>query len=111
MDTIWASDFRVIPAAFVVLAGVWFLVSGIAFGARALRASHAAHAKNLLLMRGIRRMTWGLSFLAIGLGWYLQWPVMVAAGLIFAFEETIETSIATWALKQEADGRPGFADA
>jgi len=111
MDTIWASDFRVIPAAFVALAGAWFLVSGTLWGGRALRAPAQSRGKNLLLMRGIRRITWGFSFLAIGLGWYLQWPVMVAAGLIFAFEETIETSIATWALKQEADGRPGFADA
>ena len=111
MDTIWASDFRVIPAAVVALAGAWFLVSGTLWGGRALRASYASHGKNLLLMRGMRRLIWGVSFVAIGLGWYLQWPVMVAAGLISAFEETIETSIAAWALKQEADGRPGFADA
>ncbi len=111
MDTTWASDFRVIPAAFIALAGVWFLASGTAWVTRALRASYATNGKNLLLIRGMRRLIWGLSFVAIGLGWYLQWPVMVAAGFIFAFEETIESSIAAWALKQEADGRPGFADA
>ncbi|HMO96725.1 MAG TPA: hypothetical protein PKD27_11455 [Tepidiformaceae bacterium] len=111
MDTIWASDFRVIPAAFLTVAGAWLLVVGIAWGARSLRAPYTMPGKNLLLMRGMRRLIWGLSFVAIGLGWYLQWPVMVAAGLIFAFEETNETSIAAWALKQEADGRPGFADA
>jgi hypothetical protein len=34
---------------------------------------------------------------------------MIAAGAIFGFEETIETSIATWALKQEAEGKQGYA--
>lgn len=50
-----------------------------------------------------------MSVLAIGLGWALQLPVAIAAGAIFGFEETTETSIATWALKQEAEGREGFA--
>lgn len=109
METIWSSDFRVIPAAFLTFAGVWLGVLGTAWGTRALRAAHDMPGKNLLLMRGMRRLIWGLSFVAIGLGWYLQWPVMVAAGLIFAFEETIETGIAAWALKQEAEGKPGFA--
>jgi hypothetical protein len=34
---------------------------------------------------------------------------MIAAGVIFGLEETIETSIVTWALKQEAEGKEGFA--
>jgi hypothetical protein len=34
---------------------------------------------------------------------------MIAAGAIFGFEKTIETSIATRALTQEAEGREGFA--
>lgn len=109
MDTIWSSDFRVIPAGFLLLAGTWLALRGTSWGARALRAAHDMPGKNLLLMRAMRRLIWGLSLFAIGLGWYLQWPVMVAAGLIFAFEETIETGIAAWALKQEAEGRPGFA--
>lgn len=50
----------------------------------------------------------GFSLVAVGAGWLVQWPVMVAAGLVVGFEETIETSIAAWALKQEAEGREGF---
>ena len=57
----------------------------------------------------MRRMLQGLAMLSIGLGWFWQLPVMIAAGAIFGLEETIETSIVTWALKQEADGKEGFA--
>jgi hypothetical protein len=73
-----------------------------------LRAPMATAGKNLVTVRGMRRMLLGFSLVAVGAGWVLQWPVMVAAGLVVGFEETIETSIAAWALKQEAEGREGF---
>ena len=57
----------------------------------------------------MRQMIQGISLLAMALGWAFQWPVAIAAGAIFAFEETIEISIATWALKREAEGRSGYA--
>ena len=65
--------------------------------------------KNHGWLRAMRQMIQGISLVAIGIGWFCHWPVAIAAGAIFAFEETIETSIAAWALKQEAEGREGFA--
>lgn len=108
MDTFWSSDFRVIPADVLIALGLWLTSTGIAMEIAGLRTPMATSGKNLVTVRGMRRMLLGFSLLAVGAGWLLQWPVMVAAGLIFGFEETIETSIAAWALKQEADGREGF---
>jgi hypothetical protein len=103
MDEAWVSPFRVIPAGGIALIGVWLLLTGGSLGARGLRlASAAAPGANWLLMRGIRRLTQGLALVAIGLGWAFQWPVAIAAGLLFGFEELIETSIATAALRAEA---------
>lgn len=57
--------------------------------------------KTLTTVRAMRAMLQGISVAAISLGWWLHWPVLVAAGAIVGFEETIETSIACWALKRE----------
>ncbi len=109
MDTTWSSDFRLIPADALIALGLWLTVTGIAMEAAGLRAPLATAGKNLKTILGMRRMLLGFSLVAVGVGWLLQWPVMVAAGLVVGLEETIETSIAAWALKQEAEGREGFS--
>ena len=52
-------------------------------------------------MRGLRLTLLGVTLAAVAAGWLWQWPVMVAAGLVIGFEETLETSIAAWALNEE----------
>lgn len=110
METLlWESDFRLAPAAVIVAFGAWLTFLGGWRQSRQLRLPYEARGKNYGWIRAMRQMIQGMSLLASGLGWWFQWPVAIAAGAIFGFEETIETSIATWALKQEAEGREGYA--
>ena len=108
-SALWQSDLRLIPAIAVAVLGAALMVTGVWRQARQLRLPLETHGRNYGWLRAMRQMIQGISLLAIGLGWWFQWPVAIAAGAIFFFEETIETSIATWALKQEAEGRDGFA--
>ena len=110
METLlWESDFRLAPAAVIVAFGAWLTFLGGWRQGLQLRLPYEARGKNYGWIRAMRQMIQGMSLLAIGLGWWFQWPVAIAAGAIFGFEETIETSIATWALKREAEGREGYA--
>ena len=110
METLlWESDFRLAPAAVIAAFGAWLTFLGGWRQSRQLRLPNEARGKNYGWIRAMRQMIQGMSLLASGLGWWFQWPVAIAAGAIFGFEETIETSIATWALKREAEGREGYA--
>ena len=110
METLlWESPVRLVPALALSAGAAWLIATGVWRQMRSLRLPMETRGKNHSWLRAMRQMIQGLSVLAIGLGWALQLPVMIAAGAIFGFEETIETSIATWALKQEAEGREGFA--
>lgn len=106
---LWDSSIRLAPALVIAIGGAFVMVLGVWRQARSLRLPMETRGKNYSWLRAMRQMFQGMSLLAIGLGWALQLPVMIAGGAIFGFEETIETSIVTWALKQEADGREGFA--
>jgi hypothetical protein len=105
----WESDLRIVPALSIAAFGAWLTASGIWSQARSLREPLETCGRNWSWVRAMRRMLQGLAVLSIGLGWFWQLPVMIAAGVIFGLEETIETSIVTWALKQEAEGKEGFA--
>ncbi len=110
METLfWSSDLRIAPALAVVCFGLWLAATGVWHQSRSLRKPLETHSRNWDWIRAMRRMLQGFAVLSIGLGWFWQLPVMIAAGAIFGFEETLETSIVTWALKQEAEGREGFA--
>jgi hypothetical protein len=98
--------FVAVPLA---LFGAWLTLAGSWRQVRSLRLPMETRGKNYGWLRAMRQMLQGVSLLAIGLGWAWQMPVMIAAGAIVGFEETIETSIAAWALKQEAEGREGYA--
>ena len=105
----WESGARFVPALATAGLGCWLTAAGVWRQVRSLRLPMETRGKNHSWLRAMRQMIQGLSLVAIGLGWALQLPVMIAVGAIFGFEETIETSIAAWALKQEAEGREGFA--
>ena len=106
---VWESDARMFVAVPLALFGAWLTLAGSWRQVRSLRLPMETRGKNYGWLRAMRQMLQGVSLLAIGLGWAWQMPVMIAAGAIVGFEETIETSIAAWALKQEADGREGYA--
>lgn len=101
MDTVWNLDWRLYPAATVAVLGLFFGTRGAVTMIRGFAEPMDHAGKNLRTMRAMRMMLQGISVAAIGLGWWFHWPVMVAAGAIVGFEETVETSIAAWALKQE----------
>jgi hypothetical protein len=110
METLlWDSDIRLFFAWPLATLGAWLMVVGSVRQVRSLRKPLETRGRNHTWLRAMRQMLQGIALLSIGLGWAWQVPVMIAAGAIFGFEETIETSIVTWALKQEADGRPGYA--
>lgn len=106
---LWNSEVRLLPAAAVAIVGAALTVAGAWRQARSLRLPMETRGKNHSWLRAMRQMIQGMALLSVGAGWAWQVPVMIAAGAIFGFEETIETSIAAWALKQEAEGREGFA--
>jgi hypothetical protein len=105
----WDSSLHTALGGLLVLAGGAMSFHGIARQVFSLRLPLETRGKNYGWLRAMRQMLQGFALLAIGLGWMWHLPVMITAGAIFGFEETIETSIAAWALKQEAEGREGFA--
>lgn len=110
METVfWHSELRLVLALPIAALGAWLTLVGTWRQARSLRLPLETRGKNHSWLRAMRQMLQGLSLVAVGLGWVWQMPVMIAAGAIIGFEETIETSIAAWALKQEAEGREGYA--
>ena len=101
MESIWDFDWRPYPAAVIALIGLLLGTHGGIAMARGFAQPIERPGKNLVTVRAMRMMLQGISVAALALGWWLHWPVMVAAGAIVGFEETLETSIAVWALNQE----------
>ena len=101
METIWDLEWRLCPAAVIGLAGLILGVRGAIAMVRGFLQPTERPGKNLTTVRAMRALLQGMSVAAISLGWWLHWPVLVAAGAVIGFEETLETSIACWALKQE----------
>jgi hypothetical protein len=94
-------EWRWLPSVMLIAAGSLLLLLGIAQGSRGARMPITTAGKNLLWMRGFRGAIQGGCILAAGVGWWAGMPVVVAAAGIIILEETIETGIATWALRQE----------
>ena len=101
MDTIWSLDWRPYPAAVLTAVGLVLATRGGILMLRGFLSPNATPGKNWHTVRAMRALLQGSSLAAIALGWWLHWPALFWAGLIFGFEETLETSIVTWALKQE----------
>ncbi len=101
METIWNLDWRFAPAAVLLLAGLLVALRGDTMLVRGLRLPMETPGKNLLSMRGLRLALLGLSIASLAAGWLWHLPAFVAAGLVIGFEETLETSIAAWALREE----------
>jgi hypothetical protein len=101
VEPLWESDWRLAPAAALAALGAMPMIRGaIRWNARAGIPLEAPR-RNLPLLQAFRLLLGGGSLVAVGAGWYLQQPVLVAAGLVIGFEETLETSIAAWALARE----------
>ena len=108
METVWELSWRAWPAAAMGVVGMALAVRGLALAWRGLRAPLGRPGKNLTWMRGFRYVLFGGSLAAVAAGWQWDIPALAVAGLAIGFEETLESSIAVWALRQEyeADTRP-----
>ena len=81
-------------------AALVFGVLGIRDIARGLGSPNVERGKALRVMAAFRRMVIGLAGagIAAGLAWDVEWLFWLSVAI--GIEETIESSIAVWALKQ-----------
>lgn len=101
MELLWESDWRALPSILSLVGGDILLARGVIRWRMSHRMAHGMPGKNLALVEAFRLVLGGGALLAIGAGWLWQVPFLVAAGLVIGFEETIETSIAAFALGRE----------
>lgn len=101
MEWLWESPWRAVPAIELMLTGAALTALGARSGWRWKRMAFGAPGRNLQLIRSMRFALGGASLAAIGAGWLWHLPVLIAAGAVIGFEETIETSIAASALADE----------
>lgn len=101
MELLWESEWRALPAILLLVAGDVLLARGVIRWRVSRRMAFGAPGKNLALLQAFRLVLGGGALLAIGAGWLWQVPLLVAAGLLIGFEETVETSIAAYALSRE----------
>jgi hypothetical protein len=101
VNELWDAAWRVYPAAIAGAIGLLLAGRGLALATVALRTPLETPGKNLAWMRGFRLTVGGLALAGLAAGWVWQWPVLVAIAFCIGFEELIESSIATWALRRE----------
>ena len=103
MEALWDLSWRIYPAALLMAVGLAIAARGDYLLVRAARKPVGAPRKNLTWMRGFRLALFGASLAAVAAGWLWHIPALVAAGLVIGFEETLETSICTYALSRAED--------
>jgi len=101
METVWELSWRIWPASVIGVVGVALALLGAVLGWRALHTPLTRPGKNLTWMRGFRYTLFVGSLAAVAAGWLWDIPALAVAGLAIGFEETIESSIAVWALRLE----------
>ena len=101
MELLWESEWRALPAILLLVVGDVLLARGVIRWRMSHRMASGVPGKNLALVQAFRLVLGGGALLAIGAGWLWHVPLLVAAGLLIGFEETIETSIAAHALGRE----------
>ncbi len=83
------------------LTGAVLAAGGIAVALAGLAGNLRDASETLRLALRIRRLIWGVVLVMLGAGLAFQWPVLVVAALVIGFEETLETGIVVWALRQD----------
>lgn len=101
MTALWELSWRLWPCLTAMELGALVAARGFVLAWRGARTPLHVPGKNWTWMRGFRLAILGLSVLGIGAAWLWQLPWLLALSLVVGFEETLETSIAAWALKQE----------
>jgi hypothetical protein len=103
MEAFWELSWRIYPAAVLMLIGLAIAARGDLLLVRGGRMPVGTPRKNLTWIRGFRLALFGGSMAAFGAGWLWDIPALAVAGLAIGFEETIETSIVAYALRQSGE--------
>jgi hypothetical protein len=103
MEPLWEWPYRLYPAVAMILGGFAIAARGDFLLVRAARKPIGTPGKNYTWIRGFRMALFGGSLAAVGAGWLWDIPALAVAGLAIGFEETLETSICAYALKQSGD--------
>ncbi len=101
MEAIWDWEWRIVPAVALILTGEYLAARGVGRLWFHHRLGYAVPGKALALVEGLRLVLGGGALVAIGAGWLWHVPLLLVAGLVIGFEETLETSIVAHALAEE----------
>ncbi len=94
-------SWRVYPAALLIAAGGAVAAGGLRRCLVAWRHPGGGVMQPLDWMGGFRRSVFGLALAAVGAAWIWQIGWLLALALVVGFEETLETSLAIGALREE----------
>jgi hypothetical protein len=98
MEALMAAPWRLVPAAALMVLGMWVAAAGVRRQAGDLRRPVTDPAKALGLARALRVLVLGLALTAIGAGWLWRVPALVVLALVIACEEMWEISVVVEAL-------------
>ncbi len=99
MDWVLQSPYNLVFADICFALAAWALVRGV----KNFRRGYGSDDGSLEVVRGVRGgiLFAGLTFIGCGLALEVSWPVWF--GLVFLFEEIIETGIMVLALRSQRD--------
>ena len=109
MDAIFEPSWRIWPSLLSIALGVWALTRAATNEVRFWRADAMDMAKPRALAAGIRSMLLGVSLVAFGLAWIFQVVWLWWLALVFGAEESWETSMMIFGLKQDERFKSEYA--
>jgi hypothetical protein len=101
MTELFHLSWRLYPAAVLIAAGLLLAGTGLRRCLAAWRRPGGGVMQPLTWMGGFRSSVFGLAVAGAGAAWIWQIGWLLALALVIGFEETLETSIAIGALREE----------
>ena len=109
MDAFFELSWRIWPAAAISAAGAYLFARGVARQAAVFRTPATEMAKPLGIALALRLLLLGSCLVALGLAWIFQIVWLFWFALVFAGEETWETSMVVSGLRQDARFKSAYA--
>jgi hypothetical protein len=109
VDALFDLSWRIWPASAISAAGALIFVRGAFRGQAALHTPATEMAKPLGIALALRMLLLGFSLVALGLAWSFQIVWLFWFALIFAGEETWETSMVVSGLRQDSRFKSAYA--
>jgi hypothetical protein len=101
VDAIFEPSWRIWPSLVSIALGVWALARSAAHEARFWRVDAMDMAKPRALASALRAMLLGVALVTLGLAWIFQIAWVWWLALVFGAEETWETSMVVFGLRQD----------